>query len=62
VKTAGEKQVIIALYNGLGSYVISTDNYTDTGRDSLHKFIITELSMIINITIVLIISEVLKLY
>jgi hypothetical protein len=38
MKTAGEKRVIIALYNGLGSYVISTDNYTVTGRDSLYKF------------------------
>jgi hypothetical protein len=26
MKRAEEKQVIIALYNGLGSYVISTDN------------------------------------
>jgi len=52
MKTAGEERVIIALYNGLGSYIISTDNYTVTGRDSLHKFIITELSIIINITIV----------
>ena len=52
MKTAGEKLVIIALYNGLGNYIISTDNDTVTGRDSLHKFIITELSMIINNTIV----------
>jgi hypothetical protein len=58
----GKSGIIIALYNELGSYVISTDNYTVTGRDSLHKFIITELPMIINITIVLIIFEVLKLY
>jgi len=52
MKTAEEKRVIFALYSRLGSYIISTDSYTVTGRDSLHKFIITELSVIINITIV----------